>query len=202
MLLGGKREEPKTLHMGDPVCIVNFSKSAKNQDKWLARVVTDKLRPLTYLITLDDGRIFRRHIDHIRLSTNSVTNIGTPQPLHVEVQMFSFQIQPLFCDDARTDSPERTYSSPQVMSPATVQQAPNRAVMPQHSPNRASMPQQSSDRASAPLQSTPSARSQSFDEESSTRDMSSVPDPPNMEATGLHLSTRTIQGQRPSRYEQ
>ena len=85
MLLGGKRKEPRTLYMGDPVRIVNFSKSAKNQDKWLAGVVIDKLGPLTYLITLDDGRIFRRHIDHIRLSTNSMTNIGTPQPLDVEL---------------------------------------------------------------------------------------------------------------------
>ena len=209
MLLGGKRKEPRTLYMGDPVRIVNFSKSAKNQDKWLAGVVTDKLGPLTYLITLDDGRIFRRHIDHIRLSTNSMTNIGTPQPLDVEVPNVLISDttavdgrEPLFCDDARTDSPEGTYSSPQVMSPATVQQSPNRALMPRQSPNRALMSQQSPDRASAPLQSTPSAQSQSFDEESSTRDMSSVPVPPIMEATGLRRSTRTTQGQRPARYEQ
>ena len=120
MLLGGKRKEPRTLHMGDPVRIVNFSKSPKNQDKWLAGVVTNKLGPLTYLITLDNGRIFRRHIDHIRLSTNSMTNIGTPQPLDVEVPNVLISdttavdgSEPLFCDDARTDSPERTYSSPQ-----------------------------------------------------------------------------------------
>ena len=209
MLLGGKRKEPRTLYMGDPVRIVNFSKSAKNQDKWLAGVVSDKLEPLTYLITLDDGRIFRRHIDHIRLSTNSMTNIGTPQPLDVEVPNVLISDttavdgrEPLFCDDARTVSPERTYSSPQVMSPATVQQSPNRALMPQHSLHRASMPQQSPDRASATLQSTPSAQSQSFDEECSTRDMSIVPVPPIMEATGLRRSTRTTQGQRPARYEQ
>ena len=29
-------------------------------------MVMDKHGPLTYLITLDDGRIFRRHLDHIR----------------------------------------------------------------------------------------------------------------------------------------
>ena len=65
--------------MGDPVRSVNFSKHAK--DKWLAGVVTDKHGPLTYLITLDDGRIFRRHLDHIRLRTNCMTNIGTPHPV-------------------------------------------------------------------------------------------------------------------------
>ena len=49
----------------DPVRIINFSKHAK--DNWLAGVVTEKHEPLTYLIILDDGRIFRRHI---RLRTN------------------------------------------------------------------------------------------------------------------------------------
>ena len=34
-----------------------------------------------YLITLDDGRIFRIHLDHIRLRTNCMTNIGTPHPV-------------------------------------------------------------------------------------------------------------------------
>ena len=118
MLLGGKRKEPRTLYMGDPVRIVNFSKSAKNQDKWLAGVVTDKRGPLTYLITLDDGRIFRRHIDYIRLSTNSMTNIGTPQPLDVEVPNVLISDtttvdgrEPLFCDDARSDSPKSPLGS-------------------------------------------------------------------------------------------
>ena len=75
-----------------------------------------KLGPLTFMITLDDRRIFRRHIDHIHLSTNSMTNIGTPQPLDVEVPNVLISDttavdgrQPLFCDDARTDSPEKTY---------------------------------------------------------------------------------------------
>ena len=44
-------------------------------------MVTEKYRPLTYLITLDDGRIFRRQLDYIRLRTNCLTNIGTPQPV-------------------------------------------------------------------------------------------------------------------------
>ena len=76
---GGKKSVSRSLYMGDPVRIINFSKHAK--DKWLAGVVTDKHKHLTYLITLDDGRIFRRHLDHIRLRTNCMTNIGTPHPV-------------------------------------------------------------------------------------------------------------------------
>ena len=74
--------------MGDPVRIINLSKHAK--DKWLSGVVTDKHEFLAYLVTLDDGRIFRRHIDHIRLRTNCMINIGTPHALW-EFQMLLFQ---------------------------------------------------------------------------------------------------------------
>ena len=42
----------RSLYIGDPVRIINFSKHAKY--KWLAGVVTDKHGLLTYLITLDD----------------------------------------------------------------------------------------------------------------------------------------------------
>ena len=79
---GGDRSVSRSFYMGNPVRILNFSKHAK--DKWLAGVVTDKHRPLTYLITLDDRCIFRRHCDHIRLWTNCITNMGTP-PTVVEV---------------------------------------------------------------------------------------------------------------------
>ena len=57
--------------MGDHVRIINFSKHAK--DKWLAGAVTDKHGPLTYLINLDNRRLFQRHLDHIRLQTNLLT---------------------------------------------------------------------------------------------------------------------------------
>ena len=74
MITGGKRSLSRSLYMGHPVWIINFSKHAK--DKWLAGVVTDYHGPFTYLITLDDGRIFRRHLDHIRLRTNCMTTLG------------------------------------------------------------------------------------------------------------------------------
>ena len=53
----GKRSVSRSLYMGDPVRSITFSKHAK--DIWLAGLVTYKHGPLTYLITLDDGRIFK-----------------------------------------------------------------------------------------------------------------------------------------------
>ncbi len=55
----------RIFHKGDPVYIINFSKNAK-QVKWLEGVITDKIGPLTYIIQLSDGRIFKRHVDHIK----------------------------------------------------------------------------------------------------------------------------------------
>ena len=46
-----KRSVSRSLYIGDPVRIINFSKHVK--DKCLAGVVTDKHEHLTYLITLD-----------------------------------------------------------------------------------------------------------------------------------------------------
>ena len=79
MITGGKRSVSRSLYMGDNVMIINFSRHAK--DKWLVGVVTDKHGPLTYLITLDDGHMIRRHLDHIRLRINCMTNIGAPHPV-------------------------------------------------------------------------------------------------------------------------
>ena len=63
--------------------ILNFAKNSK-QKKWLDGCIVNKYSPLTYIIELIDGRLFKRHIDHIRLrsiepnSPLKCTNIGTP----------------------------------------------------------------------------------------------------------------------------
>ena len=51
MITWGKTSVSRSLSMGDPVRIINFSKHAK--DKWLAGVVTDKHGPLILLWTTD-----------------------------------------------------------------------------------------------------------------------------------------------------
>ena len=99
-----------------PLKIINLSKHAK-----------DKHGPLTYLITLDDGRILRRHLDHIRLRTNCMTNIGTPHPvagvpnaidsedehhpmIHLSDHSSEYPIPlPLDFDELATPSTDRSY---------------------------------------------------------------------------------------------
>ena len=63
----------RTFYAGDPVYVLNFSQNNK-QTKWLSGVIMNKQGPLTYIIELDDGRMFKRHTDHIRYRV--LTNIG------------------------------------------------------------------------------------------------------------------------------
>ena len=104
----------------------------------LAGVVTDKHRPLTYLITLDNGQIFRRHLDHIRLRTNCMTNIGTSHPVvgvtnaivskddhHPMIQLSDDSSEdpnnlPLDFDELATPSTDQLYEKP-VPAPQHVQ---------------------------------------------------------------------------------
>lgn len=52
----------RTLHIGQSVVARAFSGSSR----WLPGVVTRRLGPLTYLIRLTDGTVWRRHLDQLR----------------------------------------------------------------------------------------------------------------------------------------
>ena len=205
--------------MGDPV--INFSKYAK--DKWLAEVVTDKHGPLTYLITLDDGRIFRRHLEHIRLRTNYMTNIGTPHPVvgvpnaivseddhHPIIQLSDDSSEdptplPLDFDELVTPSTDRSHEK-HVLVPQHVKSSVTTTPRTQHqasgrSPTvlRATLPE-TSNQFPQPM-NTGSPTSLDTDQEPSTSVSPSTRHSDNG-ATGIRRSTRTTRGQRPSRFEQ
>ena len=54
---------PREVYAGDAVCVVNFA----GIPKWLPGVLQTKLGPVPFTVELIDDRIWRRHIDHIRL---------------------------------------------------------------------------------------------------------------------------------------
>ena len=221
MTTGGGRSISRCLYMRDPVRIIKFSKHAK--DKWLAGVVTDKHRPFTYLITLDDGRIFRRHLDHIRLQTNCMTNIGTTHPVvgvlnaivseddhHPMIQMSDDSSEdplplPLDFDEFAMPSTDRSYEK-HVPAPQHVQSSVT--TTPRIQPKV-------SGRSPIVCRATPPGMPNQFpqhmnpgsptlldmDQEPSTYVSPSTRHSDNG-ATGIRRSTRTIRGQRPSRFEQ
>ena len=63
--------------------------------KWLPGTVTQVRGPLLFLVTLDDGRVLRRHINHIRELSPSAT-IPFLLTLHVTIgQLTPFKTIPL-----------------------------------------------------------------------------------------------------------
>ena len=65
---------------GDTVYVRNFASGPK----WLPGVVTATRGPLSYHVTLQDNRVIRRHVDHIRERTDSSTieppDVWLPEP--------------------------------------------------------------------------------------------------------------------------
>ena len=57
--------------INDPVIVKNFSNTGK---KWLQGHIIKAVGPLSYVIKLNDGRIFRRHVDHLRKCTSPSNN--------------------------------------------------------------------------------------------------------------------------------
>ena len=53
----------RSFYNDDPVLVKNFTNTGK---KWLQGHIIKSVGPLSYLIKLNDGRIFRRHVDHLR----------------------------------------------------------------------------------------------------------------------------------------
>ena len=66
---------------GEPVYVQNFGKGSK----WIAGKIDVPYGNVSYDVTLDDGRTFRRHVDHIRkrLDTTPIVNFqDNPEIIH------------------------------------------------------------------------------------------------------------------------
>ena len=72
----------RDLFVGTPILAKNFT----SNPQWLPGVIIDRVAPLTYSIQLHDGRIWRRHIDHIIVtsSEDQETQRSAPQSPHEE----------------------------------------------------------------------------------------------------------------------
>ena len=66
--LSGHDQHAKERHFAleDPVFIRNFGKAGQT---WLPGVITEVRGPLTVYVELGDGRVLRRHIEHVRKRT-------------------------------------------------------------------------------------------------------------------------------------
>jgi hypothetical protein len=75
-----KQEAQKTYHdrtakyrefrVGDAVFVRDFS----DRKRWIPGVVSDKKGPSSYYVSVPDGRVLRRHVEHIRIRTCTSTD--------------------------------------------------------------------------------------------------------------------------------
>ena len=59
-----KNRVERMIHIRDTISVVNF----QGRPKWLARVLEEQLGPLTFRVWLEDGWLWKRQVDHIRLN--------------------------------------------------------------------------------------------------------------------------------------
>ena len=59
-----KNRVERMFHIGGTVSVVNF----QGKQKWLAGVLEEQLGPLTFRVWLEDGRLWKRHVNHIRMN--------------------------------------------------------------------------------------------------------------------------------------
>ena len=58
----------REFQVNDPVLVKNFSYGPK----WLCGNIIEKSGPVSYVVQLMSGGIFRRHVDHIRMRSSSI----------------------------------------------------------------------------------------------------------------------------------
>ena len=59
-----KNRVERIFHIVDTVRVVNF----QGRPKWLAGVLEEQLSPLTFRVRLDNGRLWKKHVDLIRVN--------------------------------------------------------------------------------------------------------------------------------------
>ena len=66
-----KSVRPRSFSVDDPVLVRNMVPTGSNSQKWFLGTVQRIITPLTYEILLANGRIVKRHIDHLRPKTDT-----------------------------------------------------------------------------------------------------------------------------------
>ena len=93
----------RKFQINDTVFVENFGHGSK----WLAGTIEEVRGPLTYMVRLSDGRVLKRHVDHIRKRTSmEPSNAQDVVPSHEE----SLSFGPLL--DTEEPQPEQPSQSP------------------------------------------------------------------------------------------
>ena len=81
-----------------------FVKDFPSGKQWLTGSVTEVKGPLSYHVTLSDGRVVRRHVDHIRVRTSPMTDVVIESDVEIPTAMSS---EPTRVEQPDTDQPAK-----------------------------------------------------------------------------------------------
>ena len=117
----------RELHIGQQVMARNLRPGVQ----WVAGVIVERLSPVTYLIQIDTGQLWKRHVDHLRVCGDRPWATKDPQSQGSE---WSFTISPKQTSTpSETEHQLSTSGTPTVVSSGNQRRYPPREW---HAPNR------------------------------------------------------------------
>ena len=72
---------------------------------WIPGVITQKIGPLTYLVDVSGGRLWKRHVDHIKDHQRPVT-VSDDSEIDVDIPDTPEPQEPDVIDNPETETPE------------------------------------------------------------------------------------------------
>ena len=111
---------------GDSAWALNF----QGKPKWMPTVIESQLGPLTFTVRLSDGRMWKRHQDHLRERRHDETeSVGAAQP-RPEVLLPPPPLPQLTSTDKERDVTPLTSATTSDSAPARVPESPAANRMP------------------------------------------------------------------------
>ena len=119
-----RRARSRELHVGQQVMARNLRQGVP----WVAGVIVERLSPLTYLVQVDTGQLWKRHLDHLRVRGDKPVSEDT-QPQESEWN---------FAESPEQPPPPETSRGPDVPTTSSVTRPVNRRYPQRHrqAPNR------------------------------------------------------------------
>ena len=119
-----RRARSRELHVGQQVMARNLRQGVP----WVAGVIVERLGPLTYLVQVDTGQLWKRHLDHLRVRGDQPVSEDT-QPQDSEWNFAESPEPPSPLETSRRPNAPTSSSSARPINrryPQRQRQAPNR----------------------------------------------------------------------------
>jgi hypothetical protein len=109
----------------------HFTLDSRTGESWIRGVIVEKIGPLIYLVDIPGGRLWKRHVDHIKdLHVPLEENETIPRPVPVEVGDTTIP-EPEPLEVVPEAVPEPATETVDTGAPAT-QEVPSSGAAPEH----------------------------------------------------------------------